>query len=228
MSHEIRTPMNGILGFSDLLKTPNLSGKEQQQYIQIIEESGKRMLNILNDIVSVSKIESGLMEVNITATNINEQMDFVYSFFKPEVAEKGIRFLIKKTLVEKEAFIQSDTEKLYGVLTNVVKNAIKFTKEGTIELGYELKIKSKVTEIEFYVKDTGIGVPKDKYLSIFDRFIQADVLGKMAYQGAGLGLSISKAYIELLGGKIWVESEEGKGSIFYFTLPYIKKSKNEK
>jgi PAS domain S-box-containing protein len=225
MSHEIRTPMNGILGFSDLLKTPNLSGEEQEQYIQIIEESGKRMLNVLNDIVSVSKIESGLMEVNIKETNINEQMDFVYAFFKPEVEEKGIRFLIKKSLSGKEALIQSDSEKVYGVLTNLVKNAIKFTKEGTIEIGYEVKTRNKSTELEFYVKDSGIGIPKDRHVPIFDRFIQADVLGKMAYQGAGLGLSISKAYIQLLGGRIWVVSKEGKGSIFYFTLPCLPKSK---
>jgi hypothetical protein len=225
MSHEIRTPMNGILGFSDLLKTPNLSGKEQQQYIGIIEKSGKRMLNILNDIVSVSKIESNLMEVNIQEANINDQIDFVSSFFKPEVEEKRIRFLTKKPLAHKDAFIQSDSEKIYGILTNIVKNAIKFTDEGSIELGYTVKKVGGLSELLFYVKDSGIGIPKDRQLPIFDRFIQADISGKMAYQGAGLGLSISKAYVELLGGKIWVESEEGVGSVFYFTLPNIIKTK---
>jgi PAS domain S-box-containing protein len=228
MSHEIRTPMNGILGFSDLLKTPNLSGKEQKQYISIIEKSGKRMLNILNDIVSVSKIESGLMEVNIQEANINDQMDFVFSFFKPEIEGKGLHFLIKKPLVEKEAIIQSDTEKIYGILTNLVKNAIKFTKEGTIELGYTLRNVSGLSEVLFYVKDSGIGIAKDRQLPIFDRFVQADIAGEMAYQGAGLGLSISKAYVALLGGNIWVESEEGKGSVFYFTLPYTAKPKEKK
>ena len=220
MSHEIRTPMNGILGFSELLKTPNLSGEEQQDYIRIIEKSGHRMLNTINDIISISKIESGLMEVNMKEANINEQIDFVYSFFKPEVEGKGMNLIIKKPLIGKEAFIQSDSEKIYGILTNLVKNAIKFTKEGTIELGYVLKTGSQSAELEFYVKDTGIGIPKDRQLAIFDRFVQADISGKMAYQGAGLGLSISKAYVELLGGKIWVESEEGKGTILYFTLPY--------
>jgi hypothetical protein len=227
MSHEIRTPMNGILGFSDLLKTPNLSGKEQKQYINIIEKSGKRMLSILNDIVSVSKIESGLMEVHIQEANINNQMDFVFSFFKPEVHGKGLHFLIRKSLAKKEAFIQSDPEKIFGVFTNLVKNAVKFTKEGTIELGYTLKNLKGVSELVFYVKDSGIGIPKDRQLAIFDRFVQADIAGKMAYQGAGLGLSISKAYVELLGGKIWVESEEGKGSIFFFTLPYQTKPKKK-
>lgn len=227
MSHEIRTPMNGILGFSDLLKTPNLSGKEQKKYISIIEKSGKRMLNILNDIVSVSKIESGLMEVHIQEANINDQMDFVFSFFKPEVHGKGLHLLIRKSLVKKEAFIQSDPEKIFGVFTNLVKNAVKFTKEGTIELGYTLRNLKGVSELVFYVKDSGIGIPKDRQLAIFDRFVQADIAGKMAYQGAGLGLSISKAYVELLGGKIWVESEEGKGSVFYFTLPYQTKPKKK-
>jgi PAS domain S-box-containing protein len=224
MSHEIRTPMNGILGFSDLLKTPNLSGKEQQKYIGIIEKSGKRMLNILNDIVSVSKIESGLMEVNLDKVNINDQIDFVFSFFKPEIERKGLHFSIKKHFANKDAFIQSDKEKIYGILTNFVKNALKFTKEGTIELGYTLRTVSGLSELLFYVKDSGIGIPKDRQLPIFDRFIQADIAGEMAYQGAGLGLSISKAYVELLGGKIWVESEEGMGSIFYFTLPYPNKT----
>lgn len=224
MSHEIRTPMNGILGFSDLLKTPNLSGKEQQRYIGIIEKSGKRMLNVLNDIVSVSKIEADLMEVNIQEANINDQIDFVSSFFKPEVEEKGIRFLTKKPLAHKDAFIHSDSEKIYGILTNLVKNAIKFTDEGSIELGYTVKKAGGLSELLFYVKDSGIGIPKDRQLAIFDRFIQADISGKMAYQGAGLGLSISKAYVELLGGEIWVESEEKQGSVFYFTLPYLNKT----
>jgi PAS domain S-box-containing protein len=224
MSHEIRTPMNGILGFSELLKEPNLTGETQQEYINIIEKSGQRMLNILNDILSISKIESGLMEINIQETDINEQIDFIHSFFKLEIEGKGMRFLVKNSLEGKEACIQSDSEKIYGILTNLVKNAIKFTKEGTIELGYQLRTEKESSKLEFYVKDKGIGIPKDRQKSIFERFLQADVSGKMAYQGAGLGLSISKAYVELLGGEIWTESEEGKGSIFYFTLPYSNKT----
>jgi PAS domain S-box-containing protein len=227
MSHEIRTPMNGILGFSDLLKTPNLSGKEQKKYINIIEKSGERMLNILNDIVSISKIESGLMEVNIQEANINNQIDFVFSFFKPEIERKGLHFLIKKDLVKKEAIIQSDPEKIYGIITNLVKNALKFTKEGTIELGYTLRNIGGLSELLFYVKDSGIGIPKDRQLPIFERFTQADIASEMAYQGAGLGLSISKAYVEVLGGNIWVESEEEKGSVFYFTLPYLTNSEEK-
>jgi len=234
MSHEIRTPMNGILGFSDLLKNTELTGETQQQYIRIIEKSGARMLNIINDIVDISKIETGLMVINYTEVNINDKLNFIYIFFKPQAKEKGIHLLIKNTLSEKEALIKSDNEKVYSILTNLVKNAIKYTNEGEIELGCTLRQAQgtvgepdEPAELEFYVKDTGIGIPKNRQIAIFERFIQADISDKMAQQGAGLGLSISKAYVEMLGGKIWVESEEGKGSIFYFTLPYQKKTEEK-
>ena len=216
MSHEIRTPMNGILGFSDLLKLPGLTGLQQQEYISIIEKSGNRMLNIINDIVDISKIEAGLMIVNNKDSNINKKIEFIYIFFKPQVEEKGMQFFFKNALPTKEATISTDSEKVYSILTNLVKNAIKYTKEGTIEFGYIKKDEA----LEFYVKDTGIGIPKDRQSAIFERFVQADITDKMARQGAGLGLSISKAYVEMLGGSIWVESEEGIGSTFYFTLPY--------
>mgnify|MGYP002795045322 CR=1 FL=1 len=216
MSHEIRTPMNGILGFSDLLKTPNLSGEKQQRYIEVIEKSGKRMLNIINDIVDISKIEAGLMNIEIKESNVNDQIEYIYTFFKPEVEAKGMQIFFKNALSTNEATIKTDREKLFAILTNLVKNAIKYSNEGSIEFGYE----KKECYLEFFVKDTGIGIPKERQEVIFERFIQADIIDTMARQGAGLGLSITKAYIEMLGGKIWVESEEGIGSTFYFTLPY--------
>lgn len=226
MSHEIRTPMNGILGFAELLKEPDLSGEQQKYFISIIEKSGARMLNIINDIVDISKIESGQMRIENRETNINEQLDYIYNFFKPEVEAKGIGFLLKNTLPVNEVNMFTDSEKIYAILTNLVKNAIKYTNEGTIEFGYIVKNETQTTGvdsglvIEFYVKDSGIGIPEDRHDAIFERFIQADILDKMARQGAGLGLAISKAYIEMLGGRIWVESELGKGSTFYFTVPY--------
>jgi signal transduction histidine kinase len=216
MSHEIRTPMNGILGFAGLLKRPNLTGELQKEYISIIEKSGIRMLNILNDIIDISKIESGLMTVNILETNINEQIGYIGAFFLPEAEEKGINFSFKCSLPAGESIILTDREKICAILTNLVKNAIKYTNEGSVELGYA----KKDGGLEFYVKDTGIGIPKDKIDMIFNRFVQVDVVDKMVRQGAGLGLSISKAYIEILGGSIRVDSEEGKGSTFYFTIPY--------
>jgi len=219
MSHEIRTPMNGILGFSELLKMPDLTGEQQQDYISIIEKSGERMLNIINDIVDISKIEAGLMKLNITETNLYEQLEYIHTFFKPEVEAKGMTLFLRNTIPVKDAILLTDREKVYAILTNLVKNAIKYTKEGYIEIGIEKKVDS----FNFYVKDSGIGIPKDSQEAIFERFIQADVADKMVQQGAGLGLSITKAYVEMLGGKIWVESLEGKGSTFYFTLPYQAK-----
>lgn len=216
MSHEIRTPMNGILGFANLLKNPALSGEQQQKYIQIIEKGGERMLNIINNIVSISRIESGQLEINIQDTNINEQIEYIYTFFKPEVEAKGMQLLFRNALTSSRAVLQTDRDKLYGILTNLVKNAIKYSENGTIEFGYT----AKENHLEFFVKDNGIGIPEDRKGAIFERFIQADIADKMARQGAGLGLSISKAYVEMLGGCIWVESIEGKGSVFYFTLPY--------
>lgn len=216
MSHEIRTPMNGILGFSELLKEPNLTGAKQQEYINIIEESGERMLNIINDIISISKIEAGLMELNKQDSNINDQIEYIYNFFLPEVTKKELTLHFQNTLSIEEANITTDREKVFAILTNLVKNAVKHTEKGSIEFGYTKQDKKLI----FYVKDTGIGIPDNRKEAIFKRFIQADVTNKMALQGAGLGLSISKAYVEMLGGDLWVESKEGEGSTFYFSLPY--------
>src|SRR5450759_338236 len=224
MSHEIRTPMNGILGFTELLKEPNLSSDDQQDFIQIIQISGARMLNTINSIVDISKIESGLMKVDIKETNINEKMEFSYKFFKPEVEIKGLQFLFKSSLPAKEAIIKTDNEKVYGILTNLVKNAIKFTFEGSIEFGYE----KKGEYLEFFVKDTGVGISQNQKELIFERFRQGSESINRKYEGSGLGLSICKSYVEMLDGKIWVESEERKGSTFYFTIPYnaVSEEKN--
>jgi CheY-like chemotaxis protein/anti-sigma regulatory factor (Ser/Thr protein kinase) len=208
--------MNGILGFTELLKEPNLSSDDQQDYIQTIQISGARMLNTINSIVDISKIESGLMKVDIKETNINEKIEFTYKFFKPEVEIKGLQFLFKNSLPAKKAIIKTDNEKVYGMLANLIKNAIKFTYEGSIEFGYE----KKGGYLEFFVKDTGIGIPQNQHKLIFERFRQGSESHNRGYEGSGLGLSIAKSYVEMLGGEIWVESEEGKGSIFYFTIPY--------
>jgi len=227
MSHEIRTPMNGILGFAELLKEHDLTGEQQQDYIRIIEKSGTRMLNIINDIVDISKIESGQMEVSITEMNVNEQIEYLYVLFKLEAERKRLEFSFKNNLPAKEAIIITDREKFFAILSNLVKNAIKYTDSGSIEFGCsslrpaqgEASSPSGQVELEFFVKDTGIGIPIDRQEAIFDRFIQAETKDIQARQGAGLGLSIAKAYAEMLGGKIWVESEPGVGSAFYFTVP---------
>ena len=230
MSHEIRTPINGIIGFAELLKMPDLDQDSQDQYISIIEKSGDRMLNIINDIISLSKVDSGQMGVSVSRTNINEQLDFIYAFFKKEVEQKGIKLIYEKSLLENEAYINTDREKVYAVLTNLVKNAIKFTQSGSIEIGCNIVPGRSVTEpeeLEFFVKDTGVGIQSDQLNIIFERFRQGSELLSRNYEGAGLGLSISKAYVEMLGGKIWTNSVLGQGSTFYFTLPYVTYTENK-
>jgi signal transduction histidine kinase/CheY-like chemotaxis protein len=228
MSHEIRTPMNGIMGFAELLREPKLTGDEQKEFIEIIEKSGRRMLNIINDLVDIAKVEAGQMSISVVETNINDQLDYVFKLFRPEVEGKGLAFSYKFCFPREEAVINTDPEKLYAIMINLVKNAVKYCDNGFIEFGYNFKKDEMFPDLEFFVRDSGIGVPKDRQEDIFNRFVQADIDDRRALQGAGLGLSITKAYVELLDGKIWVDSEDGKGSVFYFTIPYSKGSGTEK
>lgn len=238
MSHEIRTPMNGILGFTELLKEQNISGEKQAEYISIIRKSGNRMLNIINDIIDISRIESGLMKVSLAETNINEINEYIFNFFKHEALGEGIQLSLKNELPNEEAIIFSDKEKITNVLTNLVKNAVKFTHKGRIEFGYRLKIindnsikpidENITEELEFYVKDTGNGIDQHQLQLIFERFRQTSESTSKNYEGAGLGLAITKSFVEMLGGKIWVKSELEVGSTFYFTLPYSRVAKKIK
>jgi hypothetical protein len=222
ISHEIRTPMNGILGFSELLKTPELAPEVQERYIEVIEQSGNRMLNIINDIVDISKIEAGQMIIHLDETNVNQLLRDLYVFFTPEASSKGIKLSVAAGLTDKNSIIQTDHTKLAQVLTNLIKNALKFTKSGSIEFGYSAETTHTLSLLTFFVRDTGVGIPKDQIHMIFERFRQGSVSLTRAYEGAGLGLSISKAFVEMLGGQIWVESELGKGSVFCFELPLNK------
>jgi hypothetical protein len=215
MSHEIRTPMNGILGFAGLLKDQNLSGDEIKIYVDIIQESGQRMLNTINDLIVISKIESGTLEIKKSEFNINKLLDYFYQFFKPETDRKGLELRMNKTLTDDDAVILSDKEKLEAILSNLIKNAVKYTDSGLIELGYNLVD----GDFQFYVKDTGIGIDEEQHAAIFDRFVQVDTSLSRPYEGVGLGLSIAKGYIKLMGGDIWLESRKGSGTLFYFSLP---------
>ncbi|MCX6277290.1 MAG: response regulator [Bacteroidetes bacterium] len=221
MSHEIRTPMNGILGFISLLQEPDLTGEEKDEYVQIVKKSGDRLLTTIHDIIDISKIESGQMPVSLTDVNINEIAMILHSFFKREAEAKGLQLLFTGSMPENQSTIKSDRDKLNSILTNLIKNAIKFTHKGCVEFGY-----SRQGEfIEFYVKDTGIGIPEYQRHAIFERFVQANISHSRLYEGSGLGLAITKAYIEMLGGKIWIESVEGHGSTFYFLIPYTNLTK---
>ena len=223
MSHEIRTPMNGILGFASLLKLPDLTVDQLKKYIEIIEKSGLRMLNIINDLIDISKIEAGQIEVSVSFCNVNNKINDLYTFFKPEANNKGLEINFIDKLPNAEAVIKTDKEKLYAILTNLIKNSIKYTHEGSINFGYKLKNDM----LEFYVRDTGIGIPYNRQKAVFERFVQADIEDEKVYEGAGLGLAITKAYVEMLGGKLWLKSDENIGSEFYFSLPYLVEEKKE-
>ena len=216
MSHEIRTPMNGILGFANLLRQEDLPFTKRRQYLGIIERSGNRMLSTINDLIDISKIEAGQVEVTETETNINELTEYLYTFFKPELDLKNIAFSLDLALPDHRANISTDYEKLSAILTNLIKNAIKYTREGEVLIGYAKRGKT----LEFFVKDTGIGISEEHIQTIFNRFVQADLSLASEYEGSGLGLSISRAYAEMLGGTISVESQPGKGSTFYAEIPY--------
>lgn len=216
ISHEIRTPMNGIFGFSELLRNSQLSGDEQQSYINAIMKSGDRMLNTLNDLMDISRLDAGLVELNISTSNVNEELENLFILFKTEVDKKGLQFSYLAELPAEDAFIETDSAKLHSIMANLISNSIKYSHNGSIEFGY---IK-KEDCLEFYVSDTGIGIPVERQNAIFDRFVKSDIEDRDVYEGAGLGLSISKAYIEMLGGSMSVDSVVGKGSKFHFTHPY--------
>ena len=226
MSHEIRTPMNGILGFSDLLKSEETTEKERNSYIDIIHQSGKQLLNIINDILDISKIEVGQIQINEEDCSINNMLDELVGLFKTDtVDKKKLKLEIHKDLPDIESIIKTDGVRVRQILTNLINNAIKFTSKGYIEFGYLLipadDPSNKTNHyLQFYIKDTGIGIPHSKREIIFDRFRQSDESHTRKFGGAGLGLAISKGFVELLGGHIWHESTEKIGSTFYFTIPY--------
>jgi PAS domain S-box-containing protein len=216
MSHEIRTPMNGILGFAELLKEPHLNDGTKEQYIKIIEESGQRMLETINDLVDISRIESGTVEVEYSSVCIHEKLDALYHFFQPEANKKGLELRYISETENQDTHLNTDQFKLNAILINLIKNAIKYTSKGWVELGFRKGNNS----ILFYVKDTGDGIEQERHEAIFERFVQADNKLTKSFEGAGLGLSISKAYTNMLGGTIWVESAPGEGSCFWIELPF--------
>lgn len=216
MSHEIRTPMNGILGFINLLQRPGLKDTEKEKYTKTVNKSGERLLNTINDIIEFSKIEAGDIPVNITELDISDFLEYYVNFFSVEINEKGLEMSMYLQDALKGKVVKTDRKLLDSVLINLIKNAIKFTEVGEIQVACVLED----DKLKIYIKDSGRGVESEKLDFIFERFIQADVELSRDYEGSGLGLSICKGYVEKLGGEIWVESEIGKGSTFYFTIDY--------
>ena len=217
LSHEIRTPLNGILGFSNLLTNEDLSKEEIQEFTGIIRQSGNRLMEIVNNVLDISKIETGLITLNNKAFTINSLIADLCSFFNPNAVIKGIKLNYSNALDDNSSIIYSDESKINQILTNLIGNAIKFSNDGDIEFGYKI-VEDKIL---FYVKDSGVGIHPEMFERIFDRFTQVDLSITRGYEGAGLGLAICKGLVELLGGKIWLESEIDKGTTFYFTVPFI-------
>ena len=219
MSHEIRTPMNAILGFSTLIRNRNLPEDKRKQYIDLINSNCRQLLHIITDIIDISKIEAG--QVNIFNKNfqLNKVLYELSLNYKNQIEalNKPIELIFNPGLKNEDSAIFTDKVRIEQILSNLLSNAIKFTDRGTIEFGYSIE---KRREIKFFVKDTGIGINKDEQKVIFDRFRQVSSSYNKLYGGTGLGLSISKGLVEKLGGKIWVESEIKQGSDFYFSIPY--------
>ena len=225
MSHEIRTPMNAIVGLSSLLSDPQLPFSEREGFSSIIQENSKVLLQLIDDIVDVSKIEAGQIKIRPAVCEITALLSEIYESYTLQIRNKGnsVKLILNESMYGKKLYTLTDSYRLRQILTNLISNALKFTEHGTVEFGYNMKNGS---DIQFFVKDTGIGIPADKHDMIFDRFRQADDTRTRYHQGAGLGLSISKSLVELLGGKIWVESERDRGSCFYFTILLRKSVEN--
>ncbi len=215
MSHEIRTPLNGILGFSKLLSEQDISIEEITEYTGIINQSGNRLLEIVNNVLDIAKIETGQFVVNNISFSVMSVLKDLYSFFTAMAKGKGINLSYSVPFNFENLFLLTDKAKLTQILSNLINNAIKFTQIGSVVFGYEIVD----NQIQFFVKDSGIGIGKEHQSKIFERFAQVDLSITRGFEGAGLGLAICKGLIEILNGKIWLDSEIGKGTIFYFTLP---------
>lgn len=221
MSHEIRTPMNGILGFAQLLMHEEMEREQQQRYLDIVCHNGTMLVNLIDDIMDLSKIEANQLALNKTEVSLDDLIFDLYTFFneiKFKQEKEHINIRILNLNDEESCMFYTDAHRLRQVMSNLIGNAIKFTEKGIVEFGYINNKENR--EFQFFVKDTGIGIPADKVNIIFDRFRQIEEGSTRKYGGTGIGLFISKHVVDMLGGKIWVESDYGQGSSFYFTLPY--------
>lgn len=218
ISHEIRTPMNSIIGFSELIENPDLPNEKRHRFADIIKNSTKQLLSIVNNILTISSLDKKKEVLENNSIFLNDLLDDLFVVFKQKSLNSNIDLVKTLSLKREDSLIITDQTKLTQILTNLISNALKFTSQGTVEFGYSVKD----NEIAFFVKDNGIGIKNEHQKLIFERFRQADFSISKKYGGNGLGLAISKEFVELLGGKIWVESQLGKGATFKFTLPFKK------
>lgn len=218
ISHEIRTPMNAIVGFTTLLDSPDTNDESRRQYIDIIYQSSNQLLSIITDIVDISNIETGLVKVSRSDVNLNTLIRNLYDQYRIRAQQQGLVLHYTTHLDDREAKVLTDETKIIQIFSNLLNNALKFTKQGRIEFGYVLRGET----VEFFVSDTGIGIAPENQAKVFERFFQVETPSSKQFSGTGLGLSISKAYVELLGGKIWLISTPGAGSLFCFSIPFTK------
>jgi two-component system CheB/CheR fusion protein len=226
ISHEIRTPMNAIVGFSEFLNDSELPPESRKKFTEIIVLSSNHLLSIITDIVNIATIEAGQEKLNFTETNLNSTLRGIHKQFELRAEKENISFNLKTPLPENEIKILTDETKLVQIFNNLIGNALKFTQKGYINFGYNIvetlhaETLHATSLLQFFVEDTGIGIPIKMHDEIFKRFRQVESATTRQFGGSGLGLAISKAYVELMGGKIWIESETGKGSTFYFSIPF--------
>lgn len=216
ISHEIRTPLNGIVGFAGLLK-PGMSSNKFNQFVDIIMNSSRQLTSIIDNILDLSKIEVGVIKIKKNQFDVNEELIKLYNEFDLQAKQKGLT--IDLVTDEQGYMLYTDKIRFFQVFYNLLGNALKFTDFGKITFGYKL-INDKTT---FFVTDTGIGIPPDEIEYVFDHFRQADTNKTKLYDGAGIGLSLVKSFVNMLGGEVWVESALNKGTTFYFTLEGLNK-----
>jgi signal transduction histidine kinase/ActR/RegA family two-component response regulator len=217
MSHEVRTPMNGIIGFSELLSKPGLNEDKKKHFIKVIQNSGKQLLHIIDDILEISRLDTQQVKAKEDKVCLNDFLFELFTIFDIKAKENKTPLYLHKGLTDKQSTIISDKLKLNKVISNLLDNALKFTNKGTIEFGYFLTPDNR---LKIYVKDSGIGISPEKHQLIFKRFSQAEKEVAKKTGGLGLGLTIAKENTELLGGSIEVESDFMKGANFIITLPY--------
>lgn len=225
MSHEIRTPMNAIIGFSELLEDNDLTNAQKNNYLNIIQSNGQHLLQLISDILIFSQLESGHIELQYSSFNITEVLKEIYQQFKSEkekLDKPNLEILLSIDKIESNTSLHSDNIRLKQIIFNLMTNALKFTEKGSITLGAYINENMLV----IYVKDTGIGIPKDQQAKIFHRFLQVENPHLKKAEGTGLGLTISSDLIDLLGGKIEVKSKVDVGSTFTIHHPIYREESN--